>query len=324
MNQIQAMRIFLRVADRESFRGAAREFHVSNALVTRAIALLEGHLKTRLLNRSTRTVSLTEAGARYLEGCRTLLEDLDHLETTVTHLEAEPRGTLRMVASSQISSATLTELIGEFRKLHPRMTVRLTLTERRVDLIEDGYDLGIAAGFAEDKALAERPLGTDLHTPVATPAFIAERGLPSRPADLQSLPFIGMQDQALNAELRFRHRNGAIEQVMLEPVYSVNDGSMVLAATLKNMGFSILPKAMVHADLKEGALVHLLPAYVVDADLRMSIVYPARQHLPYKTRAFIDFAAENLSMEFAGPGRPEDTGKPAINVWPQTVHTLEV
>jgi DNA-binding transcriptional LysR family regulator len=258
-------------------------------------------LKLRLINRTARTVSLTEAGARYLEGCRTLLEELDHLETTVTHTECEISGILRVVASSAISPVSLTHLVGGFRKLYPGLTVRLTLTERHVDLIENGYDVGILAAFADGPSLIERPVGADALVPVATPAFISDCGLPLAPQDLESLPLIGLRDERFKAILRFRHDGGAIDQLRLEPVFSVNDGSMVRLATLNNMGFSILPKAIVQEYLKGGALVRLLPDYSVDApSMNVSIVYPARQNLPRNTRAFVDYASDRLTKEFSG------------------------
>jgi DNA-binding transcriptional LysR family regulator len=252
MDQVQAMRIFVRVADKASFRGAARDFHVSNALVTRAIVLLEGRLKTRLMNRTTRAVSLTEAGARYLEGCRTVLEEIDHLEAAVTHTTAEPSGTLRV------------------------------------------------AGLADSTALSERHVGAHTLVPVATSALIAERGLPSTPTDLQRLPLIALLAERSDQTLHFRHDSGTTDQVMLQPVYSVNNGPMVRLATRRSMGFSILPRVIVQDDLDEGALVRLLPDYWVDGrDMQVSTVYPARHNLPRKTRAFVDYASDHLRREFA-------------------------
>lgn len=309
MNQIHAMRVFVRVADTESFRRAAQQLDVSNALVTRAIAMLEAHLRTRLINRTTRNLSLTEAGTRYLEGCRALLEELDHLESTVTHTEGEPSGTLRVVASSALSLLTLTPLIDGFRKLYPRVNVRLTLAERHVDLVEDGYDVGIVTAFmVSSTALVERPVGTNALVPVATPAFVAEYGLPAAPTDLQGYPSVGLPNDIRSASWHFRHRLGSADQVTLAPVYTVNSALMVRLATLKSMGFSILPEGIVHADLRDGTLVRLLPEYSIDdPDMKVSIVYPGRQYLPAKTRFFIDYALDYLNREFASPsGHPDD------------------
>jgi DNA-binding transcriptional LysR family regulator len=299
MNQIHAMRVFVRVADTESFRRAAQQLDVSNALVTRAIAMLEAHLRTRLINRTTRNLSLTEAGTRYLEGCRALLEELDHLESAVTHTEGEPSGTLRVVASSALSLLTLTPLIDGFRKLYPKVNVRLTLAERHVDLVEDGYDVGIVTAFmVSSTALVERPIGLNALVPVATPAFVAEHGLPVAPADLQNMPSVGLPNDIRSSSWHFRHKLGSSDQVTLTPVYSVNSALMVRLATLRGMGFSILPEGIVANDVKDGTLVRLLPEYSVDdPEMKVSIVYPGRQYLPAKTRFFIDYALEKLTQE---------------------------
>ncbi|EKS68581.1 MULTISPECIES: LysR family transcriptional regulator [Caballeronia] len=316
MNQIHAMRVFVRVADTESFRRAAQQLDVSNALVTRAIAMLEAHLRTRLINRTTRNLSLTEAGTRYLEGCRALLEELDHLESTVTHTEGEPSGTLRVVASSALSLLTLTPLIDGFRKVYPKVNVRLTLAERHVDLVEDGYDVGIVTAFmVSSTALIERPVGTSALVTVATPAFVAEHGTPATPTDLQTLPSVGLPNEMRSQTWHFRHRHGAADQVTLAPVYTVNNALMVRLATLKSMGFSILPEGIVRADIESGTLVRLLDGYSIDdPDMKVSIVYPGRQYLPAKTRFFIEYALDYLGREFTAQGgtRPDEIIRPTM------------
>jgi DNA-binding transcriptional LysR family regulator len=329
MNQIHAMRVFVRVADTESFRRAAQQLDVSNALVTRAIAMLEAHLRTRLINRTTRNLSLTEAGTRYLEGCRALLEELDHLESAITHTEGEPSGTLRVVASSALSLLTLTPLIDGFRRLHPKVNVRLTLAERHVDLVEDGYDVGIVTAYmVSSTALVERPVGTNTFVPVATPDFIAQHGAPVAPADLLGLPAVALPNEMRNLTWHFRHHLGAADQITLTPVYTVNNGLMVRLGTLKGIGFSILPEGIVSADLKEGTLVRLLPDYAIDdPDIKMSIVYPGRQYLPAKTRFFVDYALDYLTQRFSASAsngsHPDEvfrTPLPALKPVPAAEH----
>lgn len=309
MNQIHAMRVFVRVSETESFRRAAQQLDVSNALVTRSIAMLEAHLRTRLINRTTRNLSLTESGTRYLEGCRALLEELDNLETALAHTEGEPSGTLRVVASSSLSLLTLTPLIDGFRKLHPKVNVRLTLAERHVDLVEDGFDVGIVTAFmVSSTALVERPVGTNALIPVATPAFLAEHGTPGAPPDLQGYPAVGLPNEIRSSTWHFRHRHGASDQVTLTPVYTVNNALMVRLATLAGMGFSILPEGIVSADLEAGTLVRVLPEYNIDdPDMKVSVVYPGRQYLPAKTRLFIDYTLEKLAPQLKnGIERPDE------------------
>lgn len=308
MNQIHAMRVFVRVAETESFRRAAQQLDVSNALVTRSIAMLEAHLRTRLINRTTRNLSLTEAGTRYLEGCRALLEELDNLESALAHTEGEPSGTLRVVASSSLSLLTLTPLIDGFRRLYPKVNVRLTLAERHVDLVEDGYDVGIVTAFmVSSTALVERPVATNALIPVATPAYLAEHGTPKTPLDLPGYPSVGLPSEMRSSTWHFRHSHGSADQITLAPVYTVNSALMVRLATLAGMGFSILPEGLVSADLESGALVRVLPDHSIDdPEMKVSIVYPGRQYLPAKTRFFIDYTLERLGQQVTGGAERPD------------------
>jgi DNA-binding transcriptional LysR family regulator len=154
---------------------------------SRAVASLETHLGTRLINRTTREMSLTDAGARYLEGCRAVLEELHQLESTIRSTEAGPSGTLRVVASSALSPLTLTQLVAGFCKCYRSVTVRLTLVEVEGDFGHGGYGVGVVTGVTDSVALKMRSLGAISLVPVATPAFVAEHGLPVTPTDLQRM-----------------------------------------------------------------------------------------------------------------------------------------
>ncbi|CAL8479815.1 LysR family transcriptional regulator [Caballeronia sp. S22] len=304
MNEIHAMRVFVRVADTESFHSTARQLRVSNALISRAIASLEARLKTRLINRTTRRVSLTEAGARYLEGCRTFLEELDHLGSTIARTEDELSGALRVVASTAVSQFTLTQLVDGFRKLHPSVTVRLTLAERHVHFVENGFDVGIVTGLADDTAVVKRTVGVNAFVPVATPAFLREHGLPAAPGELRRLSSVGLQEEMRSQTWNFRSRHSIVDEVTLAPAYSVDNWFLARLATLHSIGFSILPRGVVQTDLDDGILVRLLPDYSIDEpDKHIFIAYPVRQHLPRKTCAFIEYALDYLSRELAVSNR---------------------
>jgi DNA-binding transcriptional LysR family regulator len=143
MNHLQAMRVFVKVAETGSFGRAATALDLSNAVITRYVALLEAHLNTRLLNRTTRSVSLTEAGASYPEGCRAVLEQVESIESTVSQTSFDPSGTLKLVASASFSLFGLTPLLCEYRDAFPNVKLRLTLLHRPVDLVDEGFDVGI-------------------------------------------------------------------------------------------------------------------------------------------------------------------------------------
>ncbi|MGF6776301.1 LysR family transcriptional regulator [Paraburkholderia sp. GAS334] len=296
MNQIHAMRVFVRVADTQSFRRAAQQLDVSNALVTRSVAMLEAHLQTRLINRTTRNLSLTEAGTRYLEGCRGLLEDLDHLENTVAYTEREPGGTLRIVASGALSLLSLTPLLNGYRRLYPNVRIRLTLAERHVDLVEDGYDVGIVTAFmVTSTELVERPIGTHTLVTCASPAWLLEHGEPRTPGELAKHAFVSLPSEQRSPTWHFADANGHTGQVTLQQAYTVNSALMVRLAALAGMGFAILPSQLVADDFAAGTLRRVVPDYTVDdPEVKVSIVYPSRQHLPAKTRAFIDYTLEHF------------------------------
>jgi DNA-binding transcriptional LysR family regulator len=260
-------------------------------MVSRAIALLEGHLGTRLIDRTTREVSLTRLGARYLEGCRAFLEDLDQLDAMLTQTEDKPKDTLRVLASSILSHPTLTDLVSGFHSLYPNMEVRLTITDRDSDFDEKAYDVGIVAGPFDHPDITRRTVGVEAFVPVATPAFLTEHGVPTAPVDLRSLPSVCVQDDIRGQTWTFRHESGVAEDVTLAPVLSVSDGNLARLATLNTIGFSVLPSGLVLPDVEDGALVRLLQAYSVnESGMEVSIVYPARAHLPRKTRLFADYS----------------------------------
>jgi DNA-binding transcriptional LysR family regulator len=307
MNQIHAMRVFVRVAESQSFRRAAQQLDVSNALVTRSVAMLEAHLHTRLINRTTRHLSLTEAGLRYLEGCKSVLEELDHLEDSLAHTEREPSGTLRVMAAGSLSFATLTPLVDGFRRLYPRVNVRLTLAEKQTELLEDGFDVGIvAASAARGGEFVKHALGSTAFVPCASPVWIEEHGEPRTPEQLEQHDAVTLPPEERSASWLFARRADpvqAVQQVTLQPGYAVNNMLMVRLAALAGMGVAIVPAPLVEDDIAAGTLVRLLPEYEIeDAQANMAIVYPRRQYLPAKTLRFVDYAIEHFAQ--AGDDKP--------------------
>jgi DNA-binding transcriptional LysR family regulator len=304
MNQIHAMRVFVRVAETESFRRAAQQLEVSNALVTRSIATLEAHLKTRLINRTTRNLALTEAGVRYLEGCRALLEELDRLENGLACTQTEPGGTLRLVASGAVVLQSLTPLLDSFRRLYPKVNVRLTLTESHVDLLSEGFDVGIVNGFtASDRELVERALGVDSLVVCASPGYLAEHGEPHSPGQLTLHALIALPTEERGGAWHFTGQDERTDEIRLKPVYTVNSVSMVRLGALAGMGVAILPRQLVVDDLAADALQQVMADYRVDdPDLSASLIYPNRQFLPAKTRAFIEHTLEHFHAGLAQSG----------------------
>jgi DNA-binding transcriptional LysR family regulator len=294
INKLQAMRVFLSVAEHGSFGRAAATLSLSNAVVTRYVALLEAHLETRLINRNTRSVSLTEAGATYAQGCRQVIDELERLETQIAHGATVPAGTLRLVAQASFSINGLTPLLQHYLATFPKVRVSLTLLHRPVDLIEEGFDAGIVAPHqVSGGTLIRRPLVTIAPVAVAAPNYLAAHGAPRCPADLAEHLVLAPSAEIHGKEWQFETPDGAFEAIRVEPAYAVNDAVMQRQAALAGMGIAILPANQAAADLASGAVVRVLADYRIrDADKELSLVYPGRRHVPAKTRSFVDFTVD--------------------------------
>lgn len=286
------MRVFLKVAETESFGRSAAALDLSNAVVTRYVSLLETHLNTRLLNRTTRSVSLTEAGSAYAEGCRAVIEQIETMEASVGNSSVDPSGTLKLVASASFSLLRLTPMLHDFRERYPNVKLRVTLLHRPVDIVAEGFDVGIVVPHLVNSGmLINRPLFRVSAVLVASPSYLARRGTPSRPAALEKHDFLAPSADIHGSTWTFIGASNAEENVALDPAYTVNSSHMLRQAAISGMGIAVLPESYVVQDIEAGALVRLLPGYTLkDADKEVSIVYPGRRHVSAKTRCFVDFA----------------------------------
>ncbi|GAB2908779.1 LysR family transcriptional regulator [Paraburkholderia jirisanensis] len=309
MNQIYAMRVFVRVAEMQSFRLAAQQLQVSNALVTRLIVTLEAHLQVRLINRTTRNLALTEAGVLYLEGCRALLEELDCLDSAVASGEREPGGLLRVTATGALAPQMLALLVEGFRMAHPKIKVQLTVAEQFASFVDNSCDVGIVSAFdalGVGVDCAEMLLETQAFAVCATPAWLARHGSIASPEQLAQHPYIALSVAQRSQAWRFAQPGRDTRVVTLEPVYTANSAPLVLLAALAGLGIAVLPAQLVAGALQAGALARLLPDFTIDdPHTRVSLVYPRRQHLPARTRAFVDFAVEHAAGQAVRAAQPE-------------------
>ncbi|HTJ92122.1 MAG TPA: LysR family transcriptional regulator [Pararobbsia sp.] len=294
MNVLQAMRVFLRVSETGSFGRAATSLDISNAAVTRYVALLETHLNTRLLNRTTRSVSLTEAGRDYAQGCREVLARIDEIESTVGNTSMTPSGTLRVVAATSFSFDGITPMLSAYRSAFPDVRVHVTLMNRRVDLVEEGYDAGVVTpDLVSTGSLVHRPLLSIPGTIVAAPAYLASRGHPDVPEALVDHAVLGPTGAMRENVWTFEGPQNRTTQVSIELDYASNDATMIRHAALAGMGIALIPESLVAADLDSGALERVLPSFrPADACNEVSIVYPGRRHQSAKTRTFVEFAIQ--------------------------------
>jgi DNA-binding transcriptional LysR family regulator len=291
MNLIQAMRVFLRVAENNSFGRAAASLGLSNAVVTRYVALLETHLDTRLVNRTTRSISLTEAGHEYADGCRQILDQIETVESQVARSASEPSGTLKLVAVASFSLFGLTPLLQHYHAQHQKVKLSVTLLHRPVDLIEEGFDVGIVVpAQISSETMIRRPLFKVHPVAVASARYLETRPAPDQPGQLAAHTFLAPSGDIHNSPWRFAHADGRAHTVSLQPAYAVNNSVMLRQAALADMGITILPENHVAADIAQGTLVQVLPDWrILDADKELSLVYPGRRHVSAKTRSFVDF-----------------------------------
>jgi len=294
MNQLQSMRVFVKVADLGSFVGAAGALDLSTAVVTRHVADLETRLGTRLLNRTTRRLSLTESGATYLERVRHILTDLEGVEQMVVARNHEPVGTLRIVAPVVFGLHSLAPVVQSYAARYPQVLPDVTLADRQVDLVEEGFDVGIlVARHMRSASIVTRRLTTGYMTVCATPAYLAQHGTPARPEDLLKHPGLSRPSEQGGGEERIFV--GPEGEVRVRPVnaIAVNNTEMLRQFALLDMGVAILPSYLVDRDLASGRLVRLLDDYRLPP-VEITIAYPSRLHLPAKVRTFIDHLVEHF------------------------------
>ncbi len=290
MDTLRCMQAFVAVAEHGSFTAAAVQLQVSAVMVGKYIQQLEAHLGTALLQRNTRHQRLTEAGAAYLAGCRQVLEQVQQAEADVAGLQRQPQGLLRISAPTTWGSCVLAPLLSELLRAQPLLNIELDLSNRRVDLIEDGFDAAIRVGPLPSQELVARPLPPYAMSLCASPAYLRRRGTPRTPADLAGHDCLS--HLAWRGGHGWQLANG--EQVDWEARLSSNDGYALREAAVAGAGLILQPTALLAADIAAGRLKPLLRDYV-PAPRPMHLIYlPDRRPRP-RLQCFIDFVMATLA-----------------------------
>ncbi|TAM06038.1 MAG: LysR family transcriptional regulator [Paraburkholderia sp.] len=289
MDYIDSLRIFRSVVEARSFTRAADMHGVTTPVVSRTIARLEKRLGSRLFHRTTRAISLTEAAERFYDGCCRVLDDLDALEAVASEQTREAEGVLRLVAHTTAMVSRLVPLVSSFKHAHPKVSLDVTLTERPVDLVADGFDLGLVLPFMLNNdttvtRLLERiPLAL-----VTTPGYLATRKVPTHPSDLEQHVFVTMPPSLRKPAITFRAGNEDVV-VHLKHEVASNNPAFNREMVLEGFGIGVLPLGLVSAELESGRLVTVLDDFpIVDAQIEIRLAYTTRTLLPAKVRAFID------------------------------------
>lgn len=288
------MAIFARVVAEGSFTAAARALDLPKSTVSRRVAQLEERLGVRLLHRTTRAVKLTELGAAYHERCARIVAEAEEANLSVASASASPQGLLRVTAPLAFGATFLGDIVAEFLQTYPLASVDVVLTDRRVDMVEEGFDLAIRIGpkVAETSFFARR-LGPTRLLLCASPAYLERRGAPGSPDDLRDHDCILNGEGARAATWTLR-RGEEVVQVPVAGRMRVNHMALAQKAALAGLGVAVLPVVQAEPDLLEGRLRELLPGWN-PSDASVYAVYPTNRHLSAKVRAFLDLLVQRLT-----------------------------
>jgi DNA-binding transcriptional LysR family regulator len=290
MDRLRAFEVFATVVAKGAFSRAAEVLGTSPANVTRYVNELEAHLGTRLLNRTSRRLSLTPSGEALYERCRSILEEVAEAEAVASSSSVQPRGRLRVNAPLSFGVRHLAPLWPAFLARYPEVELEIALIDRIVDIVEEGYDLAIRISRAGSASHVGRKLATSRNIVCAAPAYIAAHGTPTAPTDLKSHACIGYAYAATADEWRFTDAEGRAHAVKVEPRVHTNNGDTAQALAVAGQGVTWQPSFLIGDDLRAGRLVRVMPDYAM-ADIDILAVYPSRRHVSAKVRAMIDFLA---------------------------------
>jgi LysR family transcriptional regulator, regulator for bpeEF and oprC len=287
------MQVFTRIVDANSFSAAADSLNITRSSVTTTIQALEAHLKVRLLNRTTRRISLTPDGAAYYERCARILAEVEESERVFSH-HATPRGKLKVDMPGSIGRLVIVPALDEFQARYPEIDLMLGVGDKAVDLVQDSVDCAIRMGPLQDSTLIARRLGTAEFVTVASPAYLARAGMPESLADLDAHTVVNYFSGKTGRIVRMDFVvDGKPVEVRARSRLAANDGEAYLQCGLNGLGLIQVPRFLAMPHLDRGELVEVLAAWR-PAPFPISAVYPRNRHLSAQVRAFVDWAAERI------------------------------
>ncbi len=288
MNRWDGIQEFVQVVELGSFTRAAERLGLSNSQVSKRVAHLENRLGVRLLNRTTRRLTLTDEGERYYRSCRDTIDAFERAEGEITRHQDEVRGRLRINITGSFQERFIVPMLADFMRANPGLTVDMDFTDTRVDLVAEGYDLSICPGELEDSSLVARRLADNFHYLVAHPDYLARHGQPSCIDDLQQHNCLVGADPVwpLNdgrGSVDFRPRGN----------WHSNNGAALLGAVRSGLGIALLPFFAVMEEIERGELVHVLATHNHHIQ-PVWVLYPHNRHVPARVRLFIEYLFEHL------------------------------
>lgn len=295
MDRFQALQVFSQVVETGSFSAAAARLGLSATAASRHVAELEAHLQTRLLNRTTRRVSLTESGRAFYERAVQLLADLGEAEQEAQRAAVVPRGTIKLTTSVNFGVRHVAPAIAAFLAAHAGVRFDVSLSDRIVDLVEEGFDVGVRIGAPGSDNIVARKLGDTRLVPCASPAYLKAHGAPQIPEDLASHNCFTYEYVTPRNLWRFRDAAGAERAVRVSGNLHSNNGDLLGEVAAQGAGIVFEPAFIVGPELRAGRLVPLLQEFVAPP-MPIYAVYPSRKHLSAKVRLFVDFLVARFSQ----------------------------
>ncbi|HEX4857926.1 MAG TPA: LysR family transcriptional regulator [Usitatibacteraceae bacterium] len=295
-DRLHAMTVFVHVVEQGGFARAAERLDLSASAASRRVAELESHLGARLLNRTTRRLSLTEAGQAFHERAIQLLADLEEAEATAASATARPKGTIKLTCSVAFGVRHLAPAIGAFQAVHPEVLFDVSLSDRFVDLVEEGVDLAVRIGELGNPALVARRIGQMRLVACAAPAYLQRHGTPRRPEDLVRHNCLSYEYAPTKGQWRFFDRKGTERRVRIAGSVHANSGEMLASIAAEGVGIALEPDFIVNPLIAAGRLVPILKSHPVP-ETGIYAVYPSRRHLSAKVRAFVDFLAQRFGRQ---------------------------
>lgn len=292
MDLFSSMRMYVAVVDGGSFATAADKLDISRAMVSKQIQKLEEHLGTRLMNRTTRRLSLTETGREFYERSMQIVSDVEEAEQIAGQMTRMPRGVLRVTIPLSYGQHRLAGIIGDYTQAYPQVQLDISLSDRKVELIDEGFDLAIRIGAMPQSDLVARKIGGVRSIVCAAPAYLEQHGVPQTPADLTAHACLGYTLTGTGAEWRLEGPDGMVTIPISGPIKADN-GDIIRLAALRGAGIVFQPPFIIGDDIDAGKLVRVLPDWQ-SAELGVYAVYPSRKHLSAKVRTFVDFLVNAL------------------------------
>lgn len=291
MDTLSAMKLYCHIVDAGQLSIAADQLNISKGAVSKQLAKLEAHLGGRLLHRTTRRLTPTEVGIAFYERAKQIIESVEEAECMVTGLTAEPSGTLKINAPMSFGFLHMGELLAKYQQKYPKVTIDITLHDRQIDLIEEGYDLALRIATLKDSSLIARKLAPCHLVRCASPAYLEKHGEPKIPRDLKKHQCLLYAYSDSVRSWAFEDKQGKKQQVLVNGSLTANNGNLICDAVTNSMGIAHLPTFIIGDAIRNGDAKIILDDWRAKPE-DISLLYPSSRHLSAKVRTFVDFTVE--------------------------------